>query len=395
VDPAAERSVLTHEEHLVSGSVGTASQSDYSLLGNLLADSSVVRRRLNLLTNQASSGLVGNTYAGLGAGAPTSLSLRPQIGNLKTWQSNIDAANGQMSVTQAATTQIQAIAADFYSQLTNMQGVNAIAVDSIAATARDALSQIAGLLDTQDGGVYVFAAQDTANEPVLDPNSIADIVANPAGYFAQISGAVANLGGVGAAATALATYNIAISNTGGTSPFSPYMSQASAVLQAQVPIVQVGQRTTRNVGLLASANALIPDSVPGTPVFPAVPTTTGSYMRDILRALATVGSLTSAQASLPGYNDLVQDIRTSLSGAINAMACDVGVLGNTQSSLASTQTQLSDTEIALTGPVSSVEDVDMAQTLSQLSLVQTQLQGSYQVMAAVSGLSLVKFLPVG
>jgi flagellar hook-associated protein 3 FlgL len=126
-----------------------------------------------------------------------------------------------------------------------------------------------------------------------------------------------------------------------------------------------------------------------------VPTTTGSYMRDILRALATVGSLTSAQASLPGYNDLVQDIRTSLSGAINAMACDVGVLGNTQSSLASTQTQLSDTEIALTGQVSSVEDVDMAQTLSQLSLVQTQLQGSYQVMAAVSGLSLVKFLPVG
>ena len=37
----------------------------------------------------------------------------------------------------------------------------------------------------------------------------------------------------------------------------------------------------------------------------------------------------------------------------------------------------------------------MAATLSQLSLVQTQMQASYQLIAALSGLSLVKFLPVG
>jgi flagellin-like hook-associated protein FlgL len=36
----------------------------------------------------------------------------------------------------------------------------------------------------------------------------------------------------------------------------------------------------------------------------------------------------------------------------------------------------------------------MAQAMSNLSLVQTQLQASYQVIAAMSGLSLVKFLPV-
>ena len=42
--------------------------------------------------------------------------------------------------------------------------------------------------------------------------------------------------------------------------------------------------------------------------------------------------------------------------------------------------------------VSSVEDVDMASTLSQLSLVQTQMQSSYQLIAGLSGLSLVKYL---
>jgi hypothetical protein len=36
----------------------------------------------------------------------------------------------------------------------------------------------------------------------------------------------------------------------------------------------------------------------------------------------------------------------------------------------------------------------MASTLSQLSLVQTQMQASYQLISGMSGLSLVKFLPV-
>jgi flagellin-like hook-associated protein FlgL len=47
----------------------------------------------------------------------------------------------------------------------------------------------------------------------------------------------------------------------------------------------------------------------------------------------------------------------------------------------------------MTTQVSTSEDVDMAATLSQLSLVQTQMQASYQLIATLSGLSLAKFLP--
>jgi flagellin-like hook-associated protein FlgL len=116
-------------------------------------------------------------------------------------------------------------------------------------------------------------------------------------------------------------------------------------------------------------------------------------MRDVMRALATIGSLTSAQASVPGFQDLVQDTRISLSGAVSAMAQDAGALGQVQSSLTAEQGHLSDTETALTGQVSSAEDVDMAATLSQLSQVQVQMQASYQLISGLSSLSLVKFLP--
>ena len=160
--------------------------------------------------------------------------------------------------------------------------------------------------------------------------------------------------------------------------------------------MQVGQNQTEPVGITASANGLMPASPPGpSPIPGGPPASTGSYMRDVLRALATIGSLSSAQANDPGFASLVQDTRVSLMGGIAAMAQDAGVLGNVQSSLTATQSRLADTQIALTGQVSSAEEVDMAATLSRLSLVQTQMQASYQLIASMNSMSLVKFLPVG
>ena len=150
--------------------------------------------------------------------------------------------------------------------------------------------------------------------------------------------------------------------------------------------MQTGPGQTSQVGLLASANTFATSPAGST---------TGSYTRDLMRALATLGSLSSAQVNLPGFAALVQDTRTGLNGAITAMAGEAGALGNHQSALAATQTTLSDTQTALTTQVGAVQDADMAQTLSDITQTQTQLQASYQVIAAISGLSLAKILPAG
>jgi flagellar hook-associated protein 3 FlgL len=77
------------------------------------------------------------------------------------------------------------------------------------------------------------------------------------------------------------------------------------------------------------------------------------------------------------------------------MAGDTGVLGNRQTALTAIQTGLAATQTALKIQVGAAQDVDMAKTLSDLTAAQTQLQASYQVIAAVSGLSLAKLLPPG
>lgn len=358
-----------------------APSGSYGLMAQLLADNSVVRSRLDTLTTQASSGLVADSYAGLGAGAPAALALQPALAHTQAWQANIDAATGRMQVAQDALSQISQVASDFYAQTNNLNGLNASNVDSIAASARQALSQVAGLLDSKYGDLYVFAGQDSANPPVPNPDAIGS-----SGFATQIAATVQALGTAGAAATIAGTLATAGSNAAGTSPFSAALSQPAATLATLRPTVQTGDASFVPTGILASANADVASGGSST---------TGSYSRDILRALATLGALSSSQVNDAGFTALVADTRSSLGSAITALNQDAGVMGDRQSSLATLRGNLDHVNTALQARLSSAQEVDMAKTLSDLSQTQTQLQASYQLIAGLQSLSLVKFLPVG
>jgi flagellar hook-associated protein 3 FlgL len=358
---------------------GTISSGGYPALGQLVSGLDQINKSFDTLTAQASSGLISNTYAGLGGTAPVALSLAPQIDNLTVSQSNISAASGPAQVTQTAMTQIQSIASNLLSEMPDLDGLNPTEVDTVAASARSDLATVADLLDSQYDGVYVFAGQDSSNPPVPNPDQITS-----SGFFTQIAAAVANLTTAGAPATAAATLAIASSTTAGTSPFSAtYLAQPTAELTPPLVSTEAGQ--SQPLGLLANTN-IGPVST-GT-------STTGSYMLDLMRALATVGNLTSGQVNDPSFAPMVADTQTSVTGLISSMSNDVGILGEQQASLTALSTTLSDTSTALTGQLSTAQDVDMAATLSNLTLTQTQLQESYQLIAAASGMSLAKFLPV-
>jgi len=362
----------------MSGSISGIDASDYSVLTELSANAAATRETMTELTEQASSGLVSETYAGLGSGASVSLDLNPEISQMNTWQSNINAVQGQMQVTQTAVSQLSQIASNFAAQLNTIGTADPTAVTSVAAAAQQALVQVANLLNTTDGADYVFAGQDSANPPVPSADQILS-----SGFYTQINAAVSGLASNGAAATEASVLAVGSSNAAGTSPFSPVLSKPAATLQAELPTVQVGQDQFVSVGLLASANSYVASSGPNS---------TGSYMRDLMTSLAVIGSLTTSQEDSPAFQTLVGDTQATLQGVVTAMNQDAGVLGNQSSQLTSTATTLSDTVNALTTQVGAVQNVDMASTASELTLVQTQLQASYQVIANMGSLSLVNYL---
>lgn len=362
----------------MTGSISPAGAANFGMMESLVSQAADVRQKLNTLTGQISTGRIAETFAGLGAGGQISLDLGPQIASAKAWQANIENAKGSMQLTQTAMSQIQQIANNLFGQLPNLNNSPTSEIAGIAAQARDALKLVANLLNTRSGDTYVFAGADSANPPVPNADSILS-----SGFYTQINTAIANLAISGAPATVAATLGIAASNVPGTSPFSAYQSQPAAALLPEIPTVQAGAAQRVPVGLLASANATATSLGSST---------TGSYMRDLMRSLATIGSLDASQSGLAGFQGLIADTTASLGDAISAMATDAGNLGSTPTSLATTQTRLSDTVTALSAQVSTTQDVDMAAALSQLQLIQTQMQSSYQLISNYSSLSLVAYL---
>jgi flagellar hook-associated protein 3 FlgL len=343
---------------------------DYGTLGQVVYNTGVVKTQLDTLTGQAASGLVSSSYAGLGASAQTALSLAPQIQSLATQQTAIDAVAGRMDVAQSALTQISNLASGLNAQIAGLTDVTPTQIDSIALAAKSALQQVVGLLNSKSGSVYVFGGTDSANPPVPNADQITS-----SGFYTQIATAVSGLATNGAAATIASTLATASSDVAGTTPFNGPPGQA--------PTVNLGTGAPVQTGVLANANTLAVSG--GT-------STTGSYMRDILRSLATLSNLSSSQASVTGFTAVVQDTQASLSGAITALGIEQGSQGDTQASLATIRSQAGDTSTALSTQISAVEDVDMAKTLSNLTQVQTQLTASYKLISELKSLSLANFL---
>jgi flagellar hook-associated protein 3 FlgL len=68
--------------------------------------------------------------------------------------------------------------------------------------------------------------------------------------------------------------------------------------------------------------------------------------------------------------------------------------GDNYSALKNAQTQQSTMATLYTGFISNIQDTNMAQAATQLSLDQTQLQAALQVTASLNNLTLLNFLPV-
>ena len=349
------------------------SATGFGALTQIVTDAGRTKQTIAQLTDETASSYISSTFAGLGSGASVTLDLSPQLAANAQLQTNTQNASTIATAAQSALGQIESIASSFASQATQLIGLQGT-TQSLATNAQDALTQVANLLDTKVGDVYVFAGQDSANPPVPDP---ADI--NSSAFAQAIQTAVAGLATNGQAATSAAT--LAIASPGGTSPFSAGVD--GGVAQAQVDL---GGGNYLALAPLANANSNAASAGVGT-------TSTGSYTRDILRGLATLASLTDAQASDANFTPLVQDTITSLQGAVSAINTDIGALGDRQDQVTAAQTEAASTATALKTQISSVQDADLTQVAVQLSDAQTRLQASYQLISNFSTLSLAKFLP--
>jgi flagellar hook-associated protein 3 FlgL len=346
--------------------------TDTGTLSQAIDATGLIKLNVARLTAETTSGYVAQDYAGLGNAAGAALGLSDQIAGNTAVTNNADAAMNIQQVAQTALGQIETIASKFAAQATTLESVSG-AAPSIATSAQSALAQVAQLLDTQVGGIYVFAGQDSSTPPIPDPANITQ-----SAFYTAIQSAVGQLSANGAAATSAAT--LAVAAPGGTSPFAASLDAAG--VQSEVDLGN-GAR----VALAPLANANSNATSPGVGA-----TSTGSYTRDLMLGLATLGSLGTANMADPSFLPFVQSTVATLQGAVSAMNVDIGALGDRQDQVSSAKTEAAAVSTALQTQLSGLQDADLAQVAAQLSVAQTQLQASYQVIAGLSQLSLSKYL---
>jgi flagellin-like hook-associated protein FlgL len=347
-------------------------------IGRLDVGAAALRERLELLTRQVADGRKGPAYGDIAPEARRAIDLRAEIARREVWQGAISRTLAQTSVAQTTLGRIEAIATQFYQEAIRLNGMSGASIAAVAASARAAMVEFAMLLNERYAGEYIFGGTDSANPPIPDPAGIAT-----SGMAADIAAAVAGLGGGNAAAVAAATLAAAQSDAPGTTPFSAFLSDPGRGLTEPRRSVPSAEGERIPYGLFANRNAAATSTGE----------TTGSWSRDILRALATLAALDPSQAGLGAdFTALVATVRDGLRSALDALAVERGALGATEQRLAAVAERHRDVTVQLKAQVAAIEEVDMAETISRLQATRTQLEASYRAIALVSGLTLTRFL---
>jgi flagellin-like hook-associated protein FlgL len=347
-------------------------------LSRLDAGAQALRLRLDTLTRQQSDGRVGPHYGDIAPDARRAIDLRADIARRETWQGTIDRTLARTSVTQGALGRLSDIATHFYAEAITIDGTSGVLIAAIATQARAAMEEAANLLNERYGGEYVFGGTDSQNPPVPDAQGIA-----ASGMATDIAAAVASLAPGNAAAVAAATLAAASSDAAGTTPFSTFLSDPAAGLTEQRRSVPAAEGERVGYGILANRNAAATSEGE----------TTGSWARDLLRGLAVLAALDPAQAELgTDFTELVASVRDGLRSAVDALGEERGALGATEERLGAIAQRHRDVNVTLTTQVATIEEVDMADTITQLEATRTQLEASYRAIALVSSLRLTNFL---
>jgi flagellar hook-associated protein 3 FlgL len=325
-----------------------------------------IQARMTEYSEQSSTGKKGTVYGALGSDVRQSIDLRGNVEELDTYQKNI--ATAQLRVSGAVETmdRIKDVARDVRDQLTKLSGNPPPDQTVVKDIAKRGYDEVAQLLNTKVDGRYIFAGSDIDNPPFPNADQ----------FFTDVQTQVNNYAANGAPATLTATTAIATDNT--------YFSTA---LQAADPS-PLKARVDRNLDISYQVRANGPES-------PTPPAGQIEPFREILRSLATAANLsydTTKPASFNDFQSLLNTTRTSLDTAAKLVDNHVGILGSASARMKALDAQHDETTVTLKQGVGDVEDVDMAETISKLQLVQTQLQASYKVTATLQKVNLIDFI---
>jgi len=172
--------------------VATFANSDRMLTASLRTQSRMAELQL-----QQASGSISTDYGGLGASARTLLLLEANMKTSEAYAGAASEASGRVEVMVSTLSTVTDLLTSFRSELTGAMSTSRsdTADASLIATAGTYLEELAGLLNVQFEGRYLFAGDATGTAPVdLDGYTATSDAANTSYYFGDAAVATLRIG---------------------------------------------------------------------------------------------------------------------------------------------------------------------------------------------------------
>jgi flagellin-like hook-associated protein FlgL len=346
--------------------------STISIIAGMAPDQARLRDRLAILTRQISTGQVGATYGTLRPQARTAIDLRGDIALREAQVGAADAALARMGTAQGVLSRLESIAAASAAEALRARTLGGSGVEALARSARSALQEVAALMNTRQGGEYLFAGSNLALAPVPDA---AGIATGP--MATAIGAAVATLDPDPANLGPLLAATAAAANDPGTTPFNAWLETAGLADPRRAVVIAEGERVAWGV---------LPNQDQAGEVALA-------WGRELLRGLATLAALTPAAAAQgEGYDALLQEVSTALTAANRGLIQERSTLGAAERRVETTRERNKDLLVAVRAQLGQVEEVDFAAATALLRETERRLAASYETTALVARLSLASLL---
>lgn len=317
---------------------------------------SVLGDRLNETQRQSVTGKKSDTIAGMGSNAASaSISYRNKNNLLDVYTNNLSIAKTRFEITDKALLSVTDTARDMVSQLRSQLQSTTPKATLLSDNATAQMKVIADKLNTQVDGQYLFSG-----------------ISSSSSAFNNMSELLTNVGTVVTAAMAdpATTTNGVITNT-----------------QA-IPKSDLG----------FTGAAIYADPV----TFRADDTTTLSYpvkggadgFADIMRGMAIVANLpqpTTAQEQ-ENYWAMINSAISLIEGGAIAVDTYQAQMGGQAKIVDNLLASHSATKTSIEEYIGRVEDIDMAEAAMKFSNLKTQMETSYNIIAALKDLSLINYI---
>jgi flagellar hook-associated protein 3 FlgL len=352
--------------------------SNVSTLGQLLENNARlndVRRQLNTLQLQLSSGKKTDVFSGLGDQGSRSLRVRVEINQIDVFQSNIDIGRTRLRETVQTLEDFSTQAKNFADSMAFAQQQGNIDIQSLREGARAAMVYLRDLLNSRDGDRFILAGADSFVAPI-DAGAAHDT---------YLSGQIE--------AWRTGTLTTATLKTNYTGTPETTMGYSAAL----------SSNLVRNNFIRADVNTEVDYTLTGDQEgFKRILNAIGMMANmDLDKVALDDGDNPALVKTAPGatrteqkeeFFSLFEHMIKEINGGINNLRTENQRLERADVVLGSIRADHIIDRNTLETTLGQIEDADPAEVAVKINALQTQLEASYQVTALLGSLSLSRFI---